>query len=95
MIGQCDALTAEFGRTTAQTFDATRAIEQRIFRVNVQVDELIQTGLPSGRKRIESFQTEPWRRTPDGRRVVRDRTRAAPARALGRIKVMGSVEERT
>jgi hypothetical protein len=44
VIGECDAGPAEFGGAPAKAVDAARAVEQRVLRVYVEMDELIQAG---------------------------------------------------
>ena len=42
VVGQGDAGRAVLGRAAAKAIDAARAVEERIFRVNVKMDETVQ-----------------------------------------------------
>lgn len=44
MVGERDPRGTELGRTAAQAVDSAGSVQERVFRVNVKMDELIQAG---------------------------------------------------
>ena len=45
MVGQCYAWGSVLGGSAAEPIDPAGAVQQRVFRMNVKVDELIQVGV--------------------------------------------------